>query len=170
MISLWNDDSKITFIKWFVRMVDVVSMVFWYALDATFTAPMIIMAEINIVMHKLKTMTILTTDGGRKSNRMVLKWARTVNTIMIVTMDIRIDATPVMIEPARNVIQRQHVFNNGSGIFQCFQNISAKKQIKIRNRSLHWKIIHVLRFEQSKILIHNFVQLCSVHFIAENVL
>lgn len=82
----------------------------------TLTAPTIIMPDINIVMHKLKTMTILTTDGGRKSNRIVLKWARTVRTIMIVTMDIRIDAMPVMIEPVRNGMHRQHVFNNGPAI------------------------------------------------------
>lgn len=77
------------------------------------------MADINIVMHKLKTSTILTTDGGRKSNRMVLKWARTVRTIMIVTMDIRIDAMPVIMDPVRNGRHRQQVFNNGPAISRC---------------------------------------------------
>lgn len=64
-------------------------------------------------------MTILTTDGGRKSNKIVRKWARTVRTITIVAMDIRIDAMPVIMDPVRNGRHRQHVFNNGPAILGC---------------------------------------------------
>lgn len=78
-------------------------------LKLTLSAPTIMIIDINIVMHKLKPITIFTIHGGNQSRKMVLYVTRTVNIIMIETMDNKIAATPAITEPVRNVWQLQQL-------------------------------------------------------------
>lgn len=60
------------------------------------------MMDINIVIHRLKPITIFTIHGGSQSNRIVRYVTRTVNIIISDTIDRRIAATPAIIDPVRN--------------------------------------------------------------------
>lgn len=62
-----------------------------------------------MVMHKLKPMTIFTIHGGSQSRKMVLYVTRTVNIMMIDTIDSRIAATPAITEPVRSDWQLQQL-------------------------------------------------------------
>lgn len=70
-----------------------------------------------MVMHKLKPMMIFTIHGGSQSKKIVLYVARTVNIMMIATIDNSIAATPAIIEPLRNDWHRQQLFKIGFAIF-----------------------------------------------------
>ena len=58
---------------------------------------------IKIVITKLMTRIILTTDEGRKSNNIVLNSTLATNIITIDMIDIKIPHTPEMIVPALKI-------------------------------------------------------------------
>lgn len=80
-------------------------------------APTIMIAEIKMVMHRLKPIIIFTIHGGNQSKNIVLYVTRTVNVMTIETMDSKMAQTPAIIEPFRNDWQRQQVFKIGLAIF-----------------------------------------------------
>lgn len=96
-----------------------------------------------MVMHKLKPMTIFTIHGGSQSKKMVLYVTRTVNIMMIETMDNRIAATPAIIEPVRSDWHRQQVFKIGFAIL--FRLKSIDQVLKLKERFI-FKIFYFLQF------------------------
>lgn len=73
--------------------------------------------DIKMVIIRLKPITIFTIHGGSQSKKMVLYVTRTVNIMIIETIDNRIAATPAMIEPVRNVWHRQQLVKIGFAMF-----------------------------------------------------
>lgn len=88
-------------------------------MSLTLSAPTIIIMDIKMVIHKLKPITIFTIQGGSQSRKMVLYCKRTVNIMMIDTMDNRMAATPAITEPVRNDWQLQQLWKIGFAIFSC---------------------------------------------------
>lgn len=69
----------------------------------TFMAPIINKTLIKIVMTKLITRMIFTTDEGRKSNKIVLNSTRATKIIIMDIIDIKIPQTPEIIVPALKI-------------------------------------------------------------------
>lgn len=84
----------------------------------TFIAPIIMMIDIKIVMHKLNAMISLTSHGSRSLMRIVCGLKRSTYIAIIKMMDSKIAPTPAMIEPVRNDWRQMHVLKIGLAILE----------------------------------------------------
>lgn len=80
-------------------------------------APIIIMIDIKMVIHKLNVMITLTMSGCSQSNKMVFGLKRSANIRIMNTIDSNMAPTPANTEPVRNDWQPRQLLNIGLAIF-----------------------------------------------------